>query len=399
MSGNTITSNITTIPINTTPSPTTKSTTFNAEVLFQIFTDSNVVIILWFLVVYFLVYLILNIVRGRDGVRSSVSKWIDIVALMCLLIYLAFSYFDKSEEDKKTMISNLYSDFKSYLDSPLAIISVGFFIFTLYIVIYILAIPMDSFGKPITISIIENSAWILFILILFSIFLKYIAGVSLTNFMDNVGDSLKKKAEEATSSTSPSTNTINSLFGALSQSQTKGGLGSISGNVNTSESSVSVELDEVFNIGNNMFTYDDAQSVCASYGARLATYDEVESAYNSGGEWCNYGWSDGQAAYFPTQKSTWRHLQQSESTKNACGRPGVNGGFIDNKNIRFGANCFGKKPKPSTSDLASMSSGAEIVIPKKPEDILLDKKIEFWKNNRDKLLKINSYNNNKWSMY
>ena len=451
MSGNTIASNITTIPINitpsvtttpsptvtttpsptvtttpsattkasatttplstttasaTTPTPTTKSTTFNAEALFQIFTDSNVVIIMWFLVVYFVVYLILNIVRGRDGVRSSMSKWIDIVALLFLLIYISFTYFDKSEEERKKTISNLYSDFKSYLDSPLSIVSVGFFIFTLYVVIYILSIPMDSFGKPIIISIIENGAWILFVLILFSTFLKYVAGVSLTSFMDDVGDSLKKKAEEAqaaTSNTSPSTNTINSIFGALSQSQAKGGLVDISGNTklsgNASTSNVSVRLDEVFNIGNNMFNYDDAQSVCASYGARLATYDEVESTYNNGGEWCNYGWSDGQAAYFPTQKSTWKNLQQSESTKNACGRPGVNGGFIDNPNIRFGANCFGQKPKPSTSDLASMSSGIGIVIPKKPEDTLLEKKIEFWKNNRDKLLKINSYNNNKWSMY
>lgn len=435
MSGNTIASNITTIPINTTPSPTTttvpivtttpsattnasvtttpsattktsvtttpsattKSTTLTTEALFQIFTDSNVVIILWFLVVYFVVYLILNIVRGRDGVRSSISKWIDIVALLCLLIYLAFTYFDKSEDEKKKMVSNIYSDFKSYLDSPLAIVSVGFFIFTLYVVIYILSIPMDSFGKPITISIIENGAWIFFVFIVFSTFLKYVAGVSLTNFMDNVGDYFKKKAEEAIATTSPSSkNTINGIFGALAQSK---GVGTTYGNANTAASSVSVQLDEVFNIGNNMFTYDDAQSVCASYGARLATYDEVESTYNSGGEWCNYGWSEGQSAYFPTQKSTWQHLQQSESTKNACGRPGVNGGYIDNPNIRFGANCFGKKPKPSTSDLASMSSGTGITIPKKPEDMLLEKKVEFWKNNREKLLKINSYNNNKWSMY
>jgi hypothetical protein len=157
------------------------------------------------------------------------------------------------------------------------------------------------------------------------------------------------------------------------------------------------QTDEVFNIGNNMFTYDDAQSVCASYGARLATYEDIESAYNNGGEWCNYGWSDGQSIYFPTQKSTWQSLQKSEHTKNSCGRPGVNGGYIENPNERYGVNCFGKKPKPSISDLAAISSGVN--IPKTPEDILLEKKIEFWNANRDKLLKVNSYNSNKWSMY
>jgi hypothetical protein len=146
-----------------------------------------------------------------------------------------------------------------------------------------------------------------------------------------------------------------------------------------------------------MYTYDDAQSVCASFGARLATYDDIEAAYDKGAEWCNYGWSEGQAAYFPTQKETWNRLQKSESTKHSCGRPGINGGFIDNPNVRFGVNCYGKKPKPKAGDLAAMKNGSN--IPKTPEDMLLDKKIQFWKDNGDKLFKINSYNNKKWSMY
>jgi hypothetical protein len=402
-------------------SDTTKSTNIdiNPDVLFQVFSDSNVVIIIWFLAVYFVVYLILNIVRGRDGAKSSISRWIDIVALFCLLIYLGFSYFVKSEEDKKQILSDVYTQFKNYLNSPLSIISVGFFIFTLYVVIYILNVPMDSFGKPITVSIIENGSWIFFVLILLSVSLKYIAGVSVTNAMDDVKDYLKEKAEDATETTAPSNTTAkggtnanaNANATANTTATTKGGsisstISSImnssynSGNTAASSSSYgNVELDEVFNIGNNMFTYDDAQSVCASFGARLATYDEIESTYNNGGEWCNYGWSDGQSAYFPTQKSTWQKLQKSESSKHSCGRPGVNGGHMINPNARFGANCFGKKPKPSSSDLAAIASSSGVQIPKSPEDLLLEKKIAFWNANREKLLKINSYNNNKWSMY
>ena len=30
--------------------------------------------------------------------------------------------------------------------------------------------------------------------------------------------------------------------------------------------------------------------MCQGLGARLATYDEIEKAYNAGAEWCNYGW-------------------------------------------------------------------------------------------------------------
>jgi len=360
-----------------------KDSTFNTDTLYQIFTDSNIVIILWFLAVYFIVYLLLNIIRGKDGVRSSLSRWIDIVALICLLIYLGFTYFGKTEEEKKQIIEDLYSNFKSYLKSPLSLISIAFFIFTLYIVIYILAIPMDPFGKPITITIIENTAWIMLILVAISTFLQYIVGVSFTSFMDDIGDFLKEKAESASESKQ-----------FIRSAVTKGN--TIAGNVNA-VAAIPVEMNEVFNVGNNMFTYDDAQSVCASYGARLATYDEIESTYNDGGEWCNYGWSEGQAAYFPTQKSTWKTLQKSESTKNSCGRPGVNGGYIEDPKLRFGANCFGKKPKPTNTELTAISAGVN--IPKTQEDIMLEKKVEFWKANREKLLKINSYNNNKWSMY
>jgi hypothetical protein len=133
------------------------------------------------------------------------------------------------------------------------------------------------------------------------------------------------------------------------------------------------------------------------YGAQLATYDQLEDAYNKGAEWCNYGWSDGQMAYFPTQKSTWMKLQKDKKRKNNCGRPGINGGYMGNPNLKFGVNCYGKKPQPSPSDLTRMN--AVEITPKTPEDIALDKKIEYWKQNADKLLQINSYNKSKWSEY
>jgi hypothetical protein len=346
--------------------------TLTTNAIFQIFSQSNVVIILWFLAVYFVVYILLGIFRGTDSIKPSLSRWIDIVSLLCLLAYLATTFFGKSEEDKSKMISDLYQGFERYANNPISLISVGFFILTLYIVIYILELPMDSVGKPITISIIENGAWLFFVIILIATFLRYIAGISLTGLMDDIGNYLQSRADAG--------------------SKPSGGNTAASGNT----SAKTVVFDEVFNIGNNMYTYDDAQSVCKSLGARLATYDDIESAYNKGGEWCNYGWSEGQAAYFPTQKNTWNNLQKSESTKHSCGRPGINGGFIDNPNVRFGVNCYGKKPQPKPSDLASMG---EKPIPKSPEDILLDNKVQFWKMNGHKLFQINGYNNSKWSMY
>jgi hypothetical protein len=156
---------------------------------------------------------------------------------------------------------------------------------------------------------------------------------------------------------------------------------------------------EVFNISNNLYTYHDAQAVCSSYGAQVATYDQIEDAYKHGGEWCNYGWSQDQMIYFPTQKATWEKLQQNPTTKNNCGRPGINGGYIANPYVRFGVNCYGKKPKPTAAELGDLSANQHRLIPSTPNDVALENKIKFWKDNHDTLMRINSFNNNNWSEY
>lgn len=103
---------------------------------------------------------------------------------------------------------------------------------------------------------------------------------------------------------------------------------------------------EVFHINDAQFTYDEAAAVCAAYDAQLATLEQIIEAYNSGAEWCGYGWSAGGMALYPTQKSTWTELQREidPGKRTACGRPGVNGGYFDPMN-KFGVNCFGFKPK------------------------------------------------------
>ena len=105
------------------------------------------------------------------------------------------------------------------------------------------------------------------------------------------------------------------------------------------------EEGEVFHIFNNKYTYNQAREACSAMNARLATYEEIENSYNKGGSWCSYGWSEDQLALFPTSKDIYNKLKTKPRHKNDCGRQGVNGGFIGNKNIKFGVNCFGKKPE------------------------------------------------------
>ncbi len=103
-----------------------------------------------------------------------------------------------------------------------------------------------------------------------------------------------------------------------------------------------IDRREVFHIAGDQYTYEEAPAVCAAYDAELATYDQIQDAYSKGAEWCDYGWSQGGMALFPTQESTWQSIQ-SEPNRTICGRPGINGGYMDPK-LKFGVNCYGVKP-------------------------------------------------------
>ncbi len=108
---------------------------------------------------------------------------------------------------------------------------------------------------------------------------------------------------------------------------------------------------QVFNIRDNIFTYNEAKAVCAAHGARLATLQEMIDAYKGGANWCSYGWSDGQLALYPTQKEFWAKLQMDSRNAKQCGEPGLNGGYFQNADFKFGANCYGDKPDPKGREM------------------------------------------------
>ena len=154
--------------------------------------------------------------------------------------------------------------------------------------------------------------------------------------------------------------------------------------------------EEVFNVPGNYYGYQSAKNLCAAYDSRLATYNEIENAYENGAEWCNYGWSEGQMALFPTQESTYLKLQGIEGHENDCGRPGINGGIIENQNVKFGVNCYGIKPTIDADEMYLMENSTR--FPKTRKDNIRDKEIERMKKNLDNIL-VSPYNNEQWSRY
>jgi hypothetical protein len=110
-------------------------------------------------------------------------------------------------------------------------------------------------------------------------------------------------------------------------------------------------VNQVFNVADNIFTYDDAEAVCKAYGSELATYEQLVEAYKQGANWCNYGWTQGQMALFPIQKEFWDKVQENDPERRSdCGVPGINGGYFENKNQQFGVNCYGPKRAPRTDE-------------------------------------------------
>lgn len=150
---------------------------------------------------------------------------------------------------------------------------------------------------------------------------------------------------------------------------------------------------QVFNIPGNYYGYDDAKALCTAYGADLATYQQVEKSYENGAEWCNYGWSDGQMALFPTQQQTFDNLQTIEGHEHDCGRPGINGGYIANPNVKFGVNCYGNKPKITQDEEELMKTSSP--YPQTMQDIEFQKKVDYWKNKVSEIL-VSPFNYNMW---
>lgn len=152
---------------------------------------------------------------------------------------------------------------------------------------------------------------------------------------------------------------------------------------------------EVFNISKNEYTYYDAEPLCRALGAELATYDQVKESWSKGADWCNYGWVKGQAAVYPTQENTWKKIQSGpDENKNSCGAPGLNGGYFENPELRYGVNCYGKKPIQSDNDEELLMRKGK--IPSSVPTLEVDRKTQEFKKNLDEV-GVLPFNNSKWN--
>jgi len=372
-----------------------------------LFNATTYTILFWIITTY-LFYLLgkgIFVSKGVGNESSGVAKYsrtIDLVLLFLSFGLLFSMYYKLDEEDKKNIVGYTIDWTQEYFNNPWSVFELIWFTIIFFGLVYILKVPMGTDAKPVVVHFVEHKVWIVYAMFAIIYFFKYALGIpiidllfnnSLMNYFKDVKpyNSSPGSAPSVFDDIQQDLSLSNDVYGTKSTTTTTTTTKTpqLDKLLNTSPEEQCVTDNQVFNVGNNIYTYEEAQKVCSAFDASLATYDQIEQSYANGGEWCNYGWSDGQMAFFPTQKQTWEDLQVNPKTKNICGRPGINGGFIDNPYVRFGANCYGIKPEePDGWNPVSYVTDCGI----KNEDANLKKKLREGS-------RLNSFNQKNWSRY
>ena len=87
-------------------------------------------------------------------------------------------------------------------------------------------------------------------------------------------------------------------------------------------------------------------------------------------------------------------MQKIKGHEHDCGRPGINGGYISNKQVRFGVNCYGNKPIATAKDQDYMDKAS--VYPITQKDIKLRERIDKFKRKLPEML-VAPFNKTTWS--
>jgi hypothetical protein len=85
----------------------------------------------------------------------------------------------------------------------------------------------------------------------------------------------------------------------------------------------------------------------------------------------------------------YNELKKIPGHEHDCGRTGVNGGYIDNKNLKFGVNCYGKKPYATDKDVEYFKKHQYLPI--------TSDEIQKEKDKKAGKLLVSPFNKEKWS--
>lgn len=211
--------------------------------------------------------------------------------------------------------------------------------------------PTPSINMPIPnlnvskINIQDNYKSIfLFLISVFFIFigLNYIYGITLsdiTKFISNISIfNINESINSITNATN--SNTSNSDTNSSDRSV---------------QSLLKVADNKVYNVSSSLYSYDGAKALCKSFGATLATPQQIFDSYKSGESWCKPSWSAGQNLLFPSQSIDVTLADRDKKTAGSCGKAGLNGYYEINPDQKHPVNCYGAPPSGVSVDSSTLA--------------------------------------------
>jgi len=244
------------------------------------------------------------------------------------------------------------------------------------------AVPSDGISLGVSLPLILGIGVLIILLVLFIVFRQQIA-----MSLQRAYDYLKEKISGSSSSSPSPSPSVELPIGGEPQAIPLPPPAATESVINK----VINARKSVFNVATNKYTYADAEPLCRALGAELATYDQVKKAWDDGADWCNYGWVKGQTAVYPTQQKTFDKLQTaaSDDERMSCGLPGINGGYMDNPELRFGVNCYGDRPAEKEADIRNQMMKGDVPL---TNEVLEQRKKELRYRTEANEIPLNPYN-------
>jgi len=165
------------------------------DVFNSIFNRETIISVIWFLGIYYVFYLIIGILfQGYNSSQIVLAKFIDLVILSILMIYLVYTYYNVELETKQDLLSYILNEVKRELKDPMTIVYIGFMLLFFYIFSYTFSISNMYAEQPFTLYLIEQKLWIYIALLLIVDFFVYILKIPIVDFtyalFGNIWDSL-----------------------------------------------------------------------------------------------------------------------------------------------------------------------------------------------------------------
>ena len=226
-----------------------------------IFSETLITVFLWVLAIYFVMNSIINVSKN-DGKSSSI-KVANVIIILVVFAYIFNDYYDLTKDQRENYATHLNESLKKFLQNSGSLLETGLFGLILYGLAFVIRLITGDSENPSSLNTLLTLTIVVFALLITVVFIREILNIPI----------------------------IDILFGSFGKLVTVE-------EEDKKDNDSKEDDDEVYNVSNNLYSYDEAPYVCKALGGRLATYDEVEKSYNNGGEWCNYGWSVDQMALF-----------------------------------------------------------------------------------------------------